>query len=236
MHRDTELETFFPLLHAMLRATPTSPDELTRSREVMQWAMRHVDDIMKVLDEDESRLFEHIIGHWEDHSEGPSRLTLEALVWKGNLPQPQLALLEDYDKYLPYLTVTDAIDVLTAFKNRQESWRKQQLVGALHQARVIAESGLAGSKREPVDDACDFLRQWLSKPPFSLTVPRSAMAVDEEGYTRQQLMEEDAQLQQQLADEDEHTRNIDQAEQQQQDEGDYPDDYGQDDDDEEDQR
>jgi hypothetical protein len=46
-------------------------------------------------------------------------------------PEPQVVLLDDYDWYRPRLTVIDSIDVLTEFKARKASWRKQHFVHLL---------------------------------------------------------------------------------------------------------
>lgn len=192
--KDTELDTYFPLLHSMLRATPKSPDELARSREVMEWSMRHVAEIGSVLDEDESHLFDYIVGHWEDYSEGPSRLTLEVLVRKDKDPEPLLAILDHYDKYLPHLPVIDSIDVLTVLKTRQASWRKQQFLHTVHQARIIAASGSVDSKRDPVEDACDFLRQWLY-PAGDVTGEYVDLQDYVDPQVHQQQMEEDQRQQ-----------------------------------------
>jgi hypothetical protein len=199
--KDHDLKTFFLLLHAMLRATPTSPDELTRSREVMMWAANHLGDIETTLDIDELRLFSHIMDHWNLCGEAPSRNTLEELVRRDNLPelrQDRAVLIDDYDQYLPHLRSIDAIEVLTVFRTRVKSWTKQQFMHMTHQARVIAESGLADSYRDPVDDARDFLYRELacldamfpSRPATTTTDPPAGEYYPEL-YVQEQLMEEE---------------------------------------------
>jgi hypothetical protein len=165
-------ETFFPLLHAMLRATPSTPEEDARARDVMRWAAEHVQALVGMMDVTETRLFKVLIDHWRDFREAPNRQTLEDMVRKQNLPDLEIGLLGDYDRYLPHLPLTDHIAVQACFKTRFEDWRKQRFKFALQTANLILDPGMAPNSykdppRKGVKDSIDFLQQELNSGVFS---------------------------------------------------------------------
>jgi hypothetical protein len=169
---DTELDTFFPLLHAMVRPTPATDEDNTRTREVVQWAAGHRSGISAVLDRDERKLVEHAVVHWSLYKEAPSRRTLEELIRQDDLPEAQLALLGDYDKWQPQLEATDAIEMENLFRARILSWTRLKFLFVTQQARIIAETGQAsGNFKDPmrkgVPDAIKYLLGELHSGDFN---------------------------------------------------------------------
>jgi hypothetical protein len=168
---DSEQDTFFPLLHAMIRAVPASEQETLRARAVMKWAGDHGPTILSCLDEDEIKVIGHAMEHWREHHEAPSRKTLEGLVRKDDLPEAQLGLLENYDVGVPFLTkitgtTIEAADMGALLNGRMESWTRQKARFMLRQAKIILETGQAsGNYRDPMrkgfKDMRDFLLQEL---------------------------------------------------------------------------
>jgi hypothetical protein len=98
--QDNEQDTFFPLLYGMIRDVPSTEQETLRARAVMKWAGDHSPAILNCLDHDEAKLFDHVMDHWREHHDAPSRKILEALVRKDDMPEAQLSVLENYDLWL----------------------------------------------------------------------------------------------------------------------------------------
>jgi hypothetical protein len=169
---DTSPETYFPLLHAMLRATPATKEENDRAREVVKWAAGHRSRISKMLDEDEINLFEHIVRHWTEHKEAPNHRTLEELVRQDIMFEPQLGILGDYAKtWQPQLHVTDVVEFRNLLKMRFDAWTKLMFLFVTQEARIIATSGqLSGNYKDPprrgVPDACRYLIKELFSDVF----------------------------------------------------------------------
>lgn len=67
-----DLTTFYPLLHAMIRAS-ADPVEVQRSKEVMQWVEGNTSVLGQVLHLDEKTLVNHAFAHWRDFQAAPSR-------------------------------------------------------------------------------------------------------------------------------------------------------------------
>jgi hypothetical protein len=168
---DSEEETFYGLLYGMIRATPADEQETLRARAVMRWAGDHGPAITNCLDEDEARLFQHVMEHWREFHDAPSRQMLEMLARKDDLPQGQLARLKGYDEAVPDITkiigsVIEAADMGTLLKTRVESWQRQKALFMLQEAKIILETGQAsGNYRDPMrkglKDMRDFLLQEL---------------------------------------------------------------------------
>jgi hypothetical protein len=186
--RDTEPETFYPLLHAMLRSTPVTEQETLRARGVLRWAQEHVLGIVKVLDHDEKNLFKLIMEHLRDFNEVPSRRILEEMVRRQNLPEAMLSLLQDYDAAQPSITLTfdpiDSVDANTILSTRIDSWQQQKFHLAIKHASIIAGAGRASaSEREPmlrgVKEARNFLLEEMFGDDFGAFdgIGGSSMAV-----------------------------------------------------------
>jgi hypothetical protein len=140
---DTRLDTFFPLLHAMLSGKTSTAEEATqeaaRAQEVMHWAADNAYELAQVLDEVEHELIGHLIHHHPDGA--PSRAALEDMVRReSKSPEGQLHLLTLYDERLPFLNRIDAIEFKTIFRSREKAWAWLK-----RESRLIAESKERGS-------------------------------------------------------------------------------------------
>jgi DnaB-like helicase C terminal domain len=174
---DSEPETFYPLLYGMIRAVPATDQETLRARAVMKWCGEHGPAIANVLDAEEAWLFHHVMEHWRDHHDAPSRTTLEALVRKDEFPEGQLAMLDGYDAVVPDITkiigtIIEAADMGALLQARVESWQRQTALFMLREAQLIVQTGLeSGDYRNPmrkgVKDMRDFLLQELFSGAFT---------------------------------------------------------------------
>jgi hypothetical protein len=169
---DNERDTFYAILHAMLRTTPATEQENDRARVVVQWTAEHRSGISNLLDLDEKKVFEHVVVHWSLYKQAPSRLTLEDLIRRDDMPEAQLALLGDYDKWQPQLATRDFIEVEALVSARRESWTLQYFLFVTQQARIIVETGQAsGNFKDPmrkgVPDAIQYLLQELHSGAFN---------------------------------------------------------------------
>jgi DnaB-like helicase C terminal domain len=175
---DKEYETFFPLLHAILRDTAAADleKENQRARDVMMWGMGDtVGKLAVVLDPDEKRLMIHILDYWRDYQQGPSRRSLEDMVRADDFPEAQVALLEAYDTFQPQCAVIDPLEVPALFKTREESWARQMFLHVTYQGRLIAQGEQPASdwKEAPkkgVKDAIQYLDKELHSAAFNLGV------------------------------------------------------------------
>jgi KaiC/GvpD/RAD55 family RecA-like ATPase len=159
---DNERDTFYAILHAMLRSTPATEQENDRAREVVKWTAEHRSAISCVLDLDEKKVFEHVVVYWSKLKQAPSRQTLEELIRQDDMPEPYLALLDDYDKWQPQLKTRDFIEVDSLVRDRTLCWNKQYFQFVTQNARTIADSGLeSGNYKDPmlkgVPDAINYL-------------------------------------------------------------------------------
>lgn len=171
----------------MIRDTgsPDQEAENERARGIMLWGMGEmVAAVADHLDPDEKRLMRHVVDHWRDHKEGPSRRTLEDAVRSDDLPESQLALLEEYDRYRPQLKQrADKVEILPLFQSRVDNWRKQRFMFDSQQSRIIAEVGLPGAKRgdppiKGVKDARNYLMVKLNDSLFTRGALDSGGAIE----------------------------------------------------------
>jgi hypothetical protein len=198
---DTEQDTFFPLLHAMLRATPSTEQDDARANLVMKWASYNTGPIANALDDDEVKLFSHVMDHWVEYNAAPDRQTLEDMVRTDSFPETQVTLLQNYDRYLPHLNPTDATAVMNVLKTRQDSWTRLKLRFVLQQASMILEPGLAADSykelpRKGVKDTCNFLLQEIHSPTFNPESANSGGSMLDlaDGVKAQYQKNEDARL------------------------------------------
>jgi archaellum biogenesis ATPase FlaH len=164
-----DLITFFPLLHAMLRAS-ADPAEVQRSKEVMQWVAENTKVLSQVLHADEKTLITYAFAHWRDFQSAPSRSNLEELVRKEQFPEGPNNVLKEYDSYVVGVQPKpiDVHDIPLHFQNRRDDWRKSTFVDLLKQAKMIAEVGMDIDKKttmKGVDDAWRYIQQERAKDP-----------------------------------------------------------------------
>jgi DnaB-like helicase C terminal domain len=164
---DKEYETFFPILHAILRDTAAADQEKENQRAhgVMGWGMGEmVAQLAVVLDPDQKRLMGHILDYWRDYQQGPSRRSLEDMVRADDFPEDQLALLEAFDTFQPQCAVIDPLELPALFKTRKESWARQMFRHVSTYALYISQGQQDNpDPRKPplkgVKDAIQYLRQ-----------------------------------------------------------------------------
>jgi hypothetical protein len=65
----------------------------------MRWAAEHVQAQVGAMDVTETRLFKVLIDHWRDFRDAPNRQTLEDMVRKENLPDPEI--IAKFDRRRP---------------------------------------------------------------------------------------------------------------------------------------
>lgn len=178
---DNRLETWYPLMHAMLRPKTSTLEqaeqERLRSQGMYDWIVLHTAAMAKVLDEPEKELFGHVLDHLRDYKELPSRATLEEMVRRNSkFPEAQLDRLALYDEHISFQRSTDAVEMETIFKIRKTAWMQLKFMHATQVARFIAITGVEsddrrGPLRKGVPDAVNFLLEELHSGVFSMEAP-----------------------------------------------------------------
>jgi hypothetical protein len=134
---DTRLDTFYPLLHGLLRAKTSTPEaqqaETARTKEMRPWLVDHMPYLLKVVDDGERELLQKVYGHYRDFKLGPTRQTLEDMIRRDvEFPDALINYLTVYDQHVPSLNLPEECMVrrTTAREKRRAIGRSAQMYSA----------------------------------------------------------------------------------------------------------